>query len=164
MGMGVRIILVLVGAVAGFVFVTLVLVGGPSVSPEVLARRCEASRPAWNGYSEDIKAIGAGPIAQWRGHPTALRIEGQTLRLTMELAPPWRDWEAAVPILIKIPGGHVLRHRGHERFATGVVYAFVLPEDTRATVPPWVLVQYPRGQERIFLDEAGGWHAGAPEN
>ena len=40
--------------------------------PGELARRCAASAPSWGGYQEAIKAIGARPVARWRGAPAWL--------------------------------------------------------------------------------------------
>ncbi len=127
------------------------------ISPDALLQRCEVSQPAWNGYQEDIKEIGAGPVAQWHGYPTDLRVSGNTVHLTFHLEAPWRDWEAALPILIENPEGHVIQTERNERQGEARVYVATLPPEDSVTSPPWLEIQYPHTRERIFLDETGAW-------
>ena len=156
--MGVRITLVVLGAVAGFVVVTLALRSGPNV--EQLRQRCDASQPTWDNYSEDIKALGAGPVAQWRGTLISLKLEGSSGWLSVALDGPWRDWPAALPILLKSPDGQIVRTGTHRKVGDRTIYRFELPGGTELAPPPWIEVQYPHVRARLHLDASGTWTHG----
>lgn len=127
--------------------------------PEELVRRCNACHPAWNGYQEDIKVIGARPVARWRGTPVALEVAPDAIRLTMALDPPWDAWDAALPLLVRDPEGQVHRNTGAERAGPLRIYQFPAPPDAALSPPPWLEIQYPHTKRRIHLSPAGTWRA-----
>ncbi len=132
-----------------------------SLSPGELVRRCEASQPAWNGYQEDIKEIGAGPVAQWQGQPVSLRIRETTVYLTVVLEGPWAQWEAAIPLLMKTPEGRAFRNARYHHGPGGCVYEFDALTTDAVTLPPWLDIQYPHTRKRLHLDGEGKWQAPA---
>lgn len=136
--------------------------GGQSLPPGELVRRCEASQPAWNGYQEDIKEIGAGPVAQWQGQPLSLYITGKTVYLTVALEAPWADWDAAIPLLMRTPEGQVFRSVRYQQQAEGCVYEFDALTTDSSTLPPWLDIQYPHTRKRLHLDGGGHWKAAKP--
>lgn len=154
-----RYVALVVLFVAGMLIGVACFSSGPAPSPEELVRRCAASQPAWNGYQEDIKEIGAGPVARWQGRPLALSVVGKTIRLTMALESPWADWEAALPLLLKTPEGQVFRNAGYEHQPEGCVYLFETTTDHTTILPPWVDIQYPHTRKRLHLDGVGHWRA-----
>ena len=127
--------------------------------PEELTRRCDASNPAWNGYQEDIKEIGARPVARWHGEPVALEVLPDQVRLTLLLAPPWDTWDAALPLLVQDPEGQVHRNTRTERDGARRVYIFPPVASAPLSPPPWVEIQYPHTKRRIHLDVEGKWRA-----
>jgi len=129
--------------------------------PAVLAQRCRASQPAWNGYQEDIKEIGARPVARWHGEPISLICRTGEVRLVFALESPWDAWECALPMLLKDPEGRVTRNDADERDGARRVYVFKRPETSTEPAPPWLEIQYPHVKRRIFLDAKGEWHAPA---
>jgi hypothetical protein len=131
------------------------------VDPATLARRCAENTPAWNSYSEDIKAIGAGPIARWRGTPVRLDVLTHDYELWLTVAPPWPGWGAGPPILLKTPEGTVLRHGSHTYEGNRARYLFPRQGGANDNVPPWLEVRYPHGQQRLYLDDGGRWTAEA---
>jgi len=157
----VRWALALAGTSLLLIVAVAALSGGHSVSPDELARRCAASEPAWNGYQEDIKEIGAGPVARWRGGPVAAVFSGGVLRVEMLLEPPWSDWNAVLPLLLKTPEGQILREAGADRDGPRRTYNFALPHEPDMPLPPWVELQYPHNRKRLHLDGDGNWRAPA---
>lgn len=123
-----------------------------------LVKRCRASQPAWNGYQEDIKEIGARPVARWQGTPVSMSVTSSEVRLTMKLAPPWDNWDCALPILIKDPEARVLRNDRDERQGDLRVYLFNLQAMAGEPMPPWLEIQFPHTRQRLFLDADGNWH------
>ncbi len=154
-----RYIALLAGFIGLLFVVVAYLAGGQTLSPEELLRRCAASQPAWNGYQEDIKEIGAGPVAQWQGRPVSLRVAGKTVYLTVALEAPWAEWEAALPLLMKTPEGQVYRQVRYRHEAGECVYEFDALSTDVSTLPPWLDIQYPHTRKRLYLDGAGRWHA-----
>lgn len=143
--------------VAAVLFFT--LLNARPIAQEDLFARCAASQPAWNGYQEDIKEIGARPVAQWHGAPLSLEVSAGEVRLIMSLDPPWDAWEAALPLLIRDPEGHVHRDRATTREGAQRVYHFPPIVENSDPLPPWIEIQYPHTKRRLFLDAAGAWHA-----
>lgn len=126
-------------------------------SPADLALRCRASQPAWNGYQEDVKEIGARPVARWHGEPVSLTVKDGEVRLTMALSPPWDAWEAALPVLLKDPEGRVVRNDSDQREGSLRVYVFNRPETAGDPKPPWLEIQFPHTKQRLYLDAEGTW-------
>ena len=124
-----------------------------------LSRRCEASQPAWNGYQEDIKEIGARQVARWHGGPLSLTVKPGEVRLTMALKPPWDVCEAALPILLKDPEGRVARNDADEINGPNRIYIFNRATSAGEPLPPWLEIQYPHTKRRLFLDADGAWNA-----
>jgi hypothetical protein len=143
------------------VVAVLAAVNAQDPSPGVLAERCRACQPAWNGYQEDIKEIGARPVARWHGQPVSLSYLPGEVRLTMALQPPWDTAEAALPVLLKDPEGRVMRDDVNEISGSYRVYRFLRPASEKEPVPPWLEIQYPHTKQRLFLDVQGDWHAPA---
>lgn len=160
----------LVACGGGFVLLAVIftLQNRQDIDSEELARRCATSRPAWNGYQEDIKEIGARPVAAWHGRPASARVSHPAIWVSFELTPPWSMWRAALPILLKTPEGAVLQSVRSERDGPIRRYYFELPPDAGITTPPWLEVQYPHTRMRILLSEDGRWEAPStaslPEN
>ena len=159
----VRITLVLVGMLLLVAVVWVAAMSGSEIPPDELAQRCVASDPAWNGYQEDIKEIGARPVAQWHGAPIALRIDGVEVHVDMALESPWNRGPAALPILLKTPEGHVFRDSRWHREGEVCTYAFAVFPDTDTPMPPWLDIQYPHTKKRIHLDFQGQWQVPASE-
>lgn len=153
-------------AAGAVIFVVLVaiftVINAQELSPAELARRCEACHPAWTGYQEDIKAIGARPVAEWRGEPVSVHVTGGDARVTLALAPPWDAREAALPLLLQDPEGRVHRQATTERVGTHRVYIFRDIASPNSSTPPWVELQYPHTRRRLYLDPAGNWQAEGP--
>ena len=147
---------------AGLFFLLLIAVftlrNSSVLAPAELARRCAESRPAWNGYQEDIKEIGARPVARWHGWPSRLTLSGATVRLVFELEPPWDNWNAALPVLLKTPDGQTFRNEGFVRDGTTCIYTFQLLADSDVSRPPWLEIQYPHIKQRLYLNAEGAWH------
>ena len=150
---------------AALLFIALVAVVATLTSRDPsgaeLAKRCEASQPAWNGYQEDIKEIGARLVARWHGGPLSLTVKPGEVRLTMALKPPWDAYEAAIPLLLKDPEGRVARNDANEMDGANRVYIFTRAEAANEPLPPWLEIQYPHTKRRLFLDADGTWNAPA---
>lgn len=127
--------------------------------PAMLAERCRTSQPAWNGYQEDIKEIGARPVARWHGRPLSLTCLPGEVRVVFFLESPWDAWECALPVLLKDPEGRVARNDADERDGAQRTYIFKRPEASAEPTPPWLEIQYPHVKQRLFLDAKGEWHA-----
>lgn len=139
------------------------VVNAQDPDPAVLAERCRASQPAWNGYQEDIKEIGARPVARWHGEPLSLAVAPGEVRLVFKLASPWDAWECALPVLLKDPEGRIARNDSDEREGPQRTYIFKRPEASAEPTPPWMEIQYPHVKQRLYLDAKGEWHATAVE-
>jgi hypothetical protein len=153
---------ILFGVLIVLLAVTAALMGNQTIPPAELLRRCQASVPAWNGYQEDIKEIGANPVAQWRGTPSLLRISAGRAHLHMALEAPWDGWEASLPLLLKTPEGHVQRNSSAVSEGGIRVYQFQLSTDGDYDTPPWVDIQYPHTKRRLHLNAEGRWQADDP--
>lgn len=138
------------------------IINAQDLSPAELARRCDACAPAWTGYQEDIKAIGARPVAEWRGEPVSAQFTGGEARVTMALAPPWDSREAALPLLLKDPEGQIHRHATTEGAGAHRIYIFRDIASPGANAPPWLELQYPHTRRRLYLDASGHWNADQP--
>ncbi len=128
----------------------------PEISPEELLRRCEACKPEWLSYQEDIKGqIGARPVALWRGEPVSVRRTGSGWEVAFALSPPWSEYGAAVPVLLRDSlGGELIPESS--RMEDGLrVYRYKSPPDAGG---PWVELHYPHTERRIVLDAAGAWN------
>jgi len=114
-----------------------------------LTERIAQSRPQWRNYQEDIKGqIGAALAAEWEGAPVAFLQEDASLTVLFEISGPWSARDAAMPVLIRDPAGHVLQNESARRQGNRVAYAFSLPSGASGPLP-WVDVQYPHGQKRL---------------
>jgi hypothetical protein len=100
----------------------------------MLAERCRASQPAWNGYQEDIKEIGARPVARWHGQPVSLTCRPGEVRLVFSLEAPWDAWECALPVLLKIPRGVWRGMTPTSATAPRRTYIFKRPENSAEPV------------------------------
>jgi hypothetical protein len=155
-------IVVLIAALLFLVLVAVVAkVTSTDLSDAELVKRCQASQPAWNGYQEDIKEIGARPVARWHGRPISLSVKPGEVRLTMALEPPWDAFEAAIPVMLKDPEGRVMRNDANEIDGANRVYIFTRKESADEPAPPWLEIQYPHTKRRLFLDADGTWNASA---
>ena len=67
--------------------------------------------------------------------------------------------QAALPLLLKDPEGHVYRNTDSARDDAGRVYHFPPIPGTDLSFPPWVELQYPHVKRRIHLDAQGRWRA-----
>ncbi|MCF6285408.1 MAG: hypothetical protein L3K26_09490 [Candidatus Hydrogenedentes bacterium] len=159
-----RFALTLTGVLFLFLVAAFTLLNSRELASDELARRCAASRPAWNGYQEDVKEIGTRPVAQWRGHPTALTLSGGTVHLVFELGAPWDAWDAVLPVLLKTPEGQVLQNVRHERNGSSRTYVFFLSSASETPVPPWLEIQYPHTRQRLYLNAHGAWQAQIAES
>lgn len=135
------------------------IINAQDISQEELARRCNTSSPAWNGYQEDIKAIGARSVAKWRGEPVAAEATSDGVRVSMALQPPWDEWPAALPLLLKDPLGET--HRNVEAVKKDGLRVYLFPPipGTGQSPPPWVELQYPHTKQRLHLNAGGKWRA-----
>jgi hypothetical protein len=155
-------IVVLIAALLFLVLVAVVAkVTSTDLSDAELVKRCQASQPAWNGYQEDIKEIGARPVSRWHGRPISLSVKPGEVRLTMALEPPWDAFEAAIPVMLKDPEGRVMRNDANEIDGANRVYIFTRKESADEPAPPWLEIQYPHTKRRLFLDADGTWNASA---
>ena len=131
----------------------------PELSPEILMDRCATARPEWTSYAEDIKGmIGAGPVAQWRGDLHQAVRAGRELRLNFRLAPPWAEYTAAIPILLRDPQGQVHYPREVKGDNAERTYLYRLPPESTEALP-WIEVHYPGVERRISFDREGRWRA-----
>ena len=155
---------VLMVAGGGLLLLTLfALFNRKEIDPAELARRCAENYPAWNGYQEDVKEIGARPVAQWHGHPSRLSFSAAgVVHLVFVLEPPWNAWSAALPVLLKTPEGQVFRNEGFVRDGTTCRYTFLLPSGSGTPRPPWLEIQYPHTKRRLYLDAQGVWNGEKP--
>lgn len=126
-----------------------------------LVRRCKASQPAWNGYQEDIKEIGARAVARWHGAPVSAKVMPDAVEITFRLEAPWDAWEAAVPVLLRDPEGRVMRDTGDRRDGAQRVYQFDRSALSGESAPPWLEIQYPHTRRRLFFTD-GHWSAETP--
>lgn len=126
-----------------------------------LVRRCKAAQPAWNGYQEDIKEIGARPVAQWHGAPIFAVVKPGAVEIIFQLTPPWDAWEAAVPVLLRDPEGRVMRDTGDHRDGALRVYQFDRSAMVDEPAPPWLEIQFPHTRRKLFLTD-GHWSAETP--
>lgn len=153
-------IAVLIAALLFLVLVAVVAtVTSTDLSDAELVKRCQASQPAWNGYQEDVKEIGARPVARWHGRPLALSVKSGEVRLTMALEAPWDAFEAAIPILLKDPEGRVARNDADEMDGANRIYIFTRKDSADEPAPPWLEIHYPHTKQRLFLNAGGEWHA-----
>jgi hypothetical protein len=153
-----RIVLITVVVLFLVIVGITMLVNNQSLPASELVRRCSASQPKWTSYPEDIKGqIGAGPAAQWAGKPVAAAQSGSQVRVTFRLQAPWSGFEAAMPVLLRDPLGHVYRNASTEKKDADRIYLFTIDADAAVSVLPWVEVQYPHGEKRISFNAQGRW-------
>jgi len=155
------------GALAGILgtifFVCLIVamawVNATGISEEELAARCAESVPHWDNYQEDIKGqVGARPVALWQGKPVRAHATDMKVEVEFEVSGEWANREAAVPLLLKEPGGAIIVGRGKGNGSGGATYTFELPSADQSRLP-WIEVQYPHHRERLPLDATGHWKA-----
>jgi len=143
-------------AALGFLIAFYAAVNRASVDPVEIAARCATAKPVWQNYQEDVKGqVGASATATWRGRPVRLETEGNTARLTMHVEPPWSDYDAAMPILLRDPLGHTVQNDPTATGRVERVYTFQLPGVAGA---PWVEIHYPHQERRLPLT-SGQWQA-----
>ncbi len=150
--------------IAGFLLLLAVALlayrNAQGVSPEELQHRCEASRPEWRSYQEDIKGqIGAAPAAKWQGSPIRAEHKGAKVRVTFLLDPPWAAYEASIPVLLRDPLGKTRLSSTCERDGPRRIYTFALTTDQAPGRLPWIEVRYPHHERRLALDAQGEWEA-----
>jgi len=128
----------------------------PPESP-ALARQCEDAVPTWFSYDEDLKAaLGASAVAHWSGTPIMLAQHADAIRLTLRLDPPWSDYAAVLPVLLRDPRGKVTRSADATRDGATRTYLFKVASGRPF---PWVDVRLPRDEIRLTLDAAGRWRS-----
>jgi len=151
---------------AGFAAATLAFAGlvalvayvkAQGIPPAELARRCAACRPTWQSYEEEIKTIGAAPVAAWQGEPVHLERTRGAVRLRFRLSGPWIDYEAALPVLLRDPLGSVYCSAVAEGSGAERTYVFELSKASATVALPWIEVRYPHTETRLPLDAAGNW-------
>jgi len=152
-----RLALVCVVVSLAAVVAVLAYVNTGGIAPAELERRCAAIRPAWQSYQEDIKAIGAGPVAAWRGEPVRLEWQGAVIRLTFRLSDPWSGYSAMLPILLRDPLGREYCSVSGQREGGLRTYTFELETASAGSSLPWVEIQYPHTARRLPLDSHGVW-------
>ena len=131
---------------------------GDALSAEELMGRSVRSMPTWRDYQEDIKGqIGAGSVATWRGHAITVSTSSAGVSVTFELSEPWAGYEAAIPILLRVPEGSVYRADAVVREGMLRRYFFSVRAGLDMGSLPWVEVHYPHTEQRIMLDAAGSW-------
>lgn len=142
----------LIAAIIGLA-VYYALTSNAQPSPEELLARVESSHPTWQSYYEDIKdQIGAGPVAQWQGRLTEVRIAGGEVEVKFSLAGPWADRHVAIPVLLRDARGEMMRESRVRFEGDSVTYTF--PTDASK---PWIELQSPEGTRRVALPESGVW-------
>lgn len=136
----------------------LVLHGDVEVSPEMIAERCRQSEPSWESYQEDIKGqIGAGPVAEWAGEPAAVTAREEEVTVDFALQAPWRDYDAALPVLLRDSFGSTCP-QVHTEHVDGVRrYHFSLMGEALKHTPSWFEIRYPHGEDWLPLDNEGRW-------
>ena len=138
--------------------VVIARMGAYQADPNELTKRCADSHPVWVSYQEDIKGqVGAQSVALWRGRLAEVRQESGSITVTFQLDPPWVDYEAAVPVLLRDPMGHEYRQDAVEREGGARRYLFHLDTQTGASTLPWVDVHFPHTERRIALGAEGRW-------
>ena len=147
-------------AAAGCALLVALSACSPPISGSDLAQRVRTSHPKWQSYQEDVKAqIGAGPVAEWTGEPIKATQDTSTFTLTFRLLGPWSLREAAMPVLIRDPLGHVHQNSAATRQNDLIMYEFKLEPAGSASPLPWIEVKFPNGGKRIVLDEKGRWNS-----
>jgi hypothetical protein len=127
-----------------------------------LAGRCAASRPTWDGYQEDIKAINAAAVAAWHGAPIHVHQEGLQVTVRFAITGDWRDYRCAIPILLRDPLNRMY-HPDHVVCEKDLhVYSFTVSQDAGEHVFPWIKLRYPHREDRILLNEDGIWTDSSP--
>lgn len=145
-------------------FSILALLAGCSSGPTdaELAQRAAESHPAWQSYNEDIKAqMGAGPSAEWSGTLTQVACEAESIRATFQVTGPWAARDAAMPVLMREPTGHVFQNRSSTREGALVTYVFERADSLRSEIPAWLEFHYPHGEQRVAFNGQGVWRAEA---
>ncbi|MBI2421586.1 MAG: hypothetical protein HYV27_02070 [Candidatus Hydrogenedentes bacterium] len=132
-----------------------------SLNPEALAALCAEARPQWQRYDEDIKSLGAGPVAAWRGAVVWVQAGATGIEVAFALEAPWDGYEAALPILVRVPDGTVLYAESSKREAKARIYTFVWKAQPEAVSLPWIEARYPHAERRFVLDAAGRWEPAA---
>jgi hypothetical protein len=132
----------------------------PPLPESELVARIQKSSPQWQSYQEDIKAqIGAQPVAEWAGEPVNAIQQDAAVSLTFRLLGPWALRDAAIPILIQDPLGHVHQNAAASRRDSLVTYEFKLESPSSTSPFPWLEVRFPNGNKRIVFNEKGAWDA-----
>jgi hypothetical protein len=143
--------------------VTVVVVSRSAIknsSPDELVQLClkSVSECDWLSYQEDIKgSIGAQAVANWDGIPVEVRQEGPEVTVIFSLKPPWSDYEAAVPVLLRDPMGRQYPQKTTTREGNRRKYLFCLDTASAASPLPWIEIRYPHSERRIGLDKSGAW-------
>ena len=131
----------------------------PAIDERGLVGLAAEAQPAWPSYQEDIKGmIGATPVAEWEGVPVRAWRDAATVRVQFQLRGPWRQREAAVPILMRDAVGSIRRSVNGVRQDDSCVYVFDVPEWTAASAT-WFELKYPHAEKRIVLGAQGTWQA-----
>lgn len=139
-------------AMIGLLFAAQVLVGGQSISPEELDRRCRHAIPTWPNYDEDIKAqVGARPFAEWEGEPVEAWRTEYGLAVSFRVSGVWATRDTAMPILLRDALGTVLRNGDWYRDGALVVYRFPAEGEFAALTLDSIEVRYPRQTRRLMV-------------
>lgn len=128
----------------------MVLILGGCAAPldeDALVERVESFDPTWESFQEEAKAyVGARPVAEWKGRPTAAALQGDILSVTFSIQGPWTHRAIAMPILLRGPDLPPRLAESATLDGSTTVYHFPLEA---TTVLPWVEVQFPRGTRRL---------------
>jgi len=140
----------------------LTLLGACSAGPTdaELAQRAAESHPAWQSYNEDIKAqMGARPSAEWSGTLSHVTCEPESFRATFHVTGAWASRDAAMPVLMREPTGHVFQNRESTREGSAVTYVFERAASVKSENPAWLEFRFPHGEQRVAFNGQGAWHA-----
>lgn len=125
-----------------------------------LSKRAALSNPAWQSYTEDIKAqMGAGPSAEWSGTLSQVTCEPDAIRATFRVTGAWATRDAAMPILMREPLGHIIKNRGATHEGGSVTYEFERADAIKSGIPAWLEFRFPHGEHRVVFNGQGAWRA-----
>jgi len=129
-----------------------------TVTPEEIGQRCERSAPSWESYQEDIKGqVGAGPVAEWTGQPQSVQVGKGEVQVDFAIGPPWGEYDAALPVLLRDSFGATCRHDAVERVDQVRRYHFPLQGEALQRPPSWVELRFPHSEAWVPLDTDGRW-------
>ncbi len=131
---------------------------GTATLPEDLEARVQAAEPRWENYDEDLKGmIGAAAVALWAGEVRSAVHAGAVVEVELDVAPPWTEQAASIPLLLRTPSGDVVRAVAERSTGPHRTYRFPLEDAAAPGQLSWVQVRLPGAERRLPLDSAGTW-------